>query len=296
MAKVEIDEVTGRETTGHEWDGIKELNNPMPKWWVWVFWVSIVFSIGYWVFNPSFPLGRTYIGGLFGPDARLNVQASLDEANAAKAEFTDQIASVDITELPGNEDLMQYATHGGEVYFQDNCVPCHGLGGAGQGFYPTLADDDWIWGGTIDEIAYTIRHGIRNDQSDESRYSEMPRYGVDGILEREQIEQVASYILSINQQDREFDAAMAEEGQVIYEEQCAACHGEEGKGDIYAGAPNLTDAIWLYGGEYEQIVQQIWQPRQGVMPAFGQRLSDTEIKMLASYVYNLGGGQESLPE
>ncbi len=287
--KVEKDAVTGVETTGHEWDGIRELDNPLPKWWVYVFYATILWSVAWWILYPSWPTLGTYFGGILGYNQRDALTEQLASARAAQAQWLDRISAADTAAIEADPELLAFAMRGGEVAFKDNCAPCHGLGGAGQLFYPTLADDDWIWGGTLEDIEYTIRHGIRNGEDPDARDSQMPAFGADGILEPQQIGDVVQYVLSFS--NRATDAEAVARGQEIFLEQCAACHGEDGRGMREVGAPNLTDSIWLYGGEREQIRAQIERPRHGVMPAWNARLADDVIKMVTVYVHNLGGGE-----
>ncbi len=284
--KVEKDDITGHETTGHEWDGIKELNRPLPKWWLYTFYASIVYAFIYWVLYPSWPYVTGYFGGIIGGNQRVQLDERLAEARAAQAQYLDRIGASSTEEILADSELLSFAMAGGESAFADNCAPCHGLGGAGQDIYPALADDDWIWGGTLDEIEYTINHGIRN-ASDDARVNEMPAYGQ--ILEREDIKAVANYVLSLS--DSQHDASLLEQGAVIYEENCAACHGEQGEGIQELGGPNLSDQIWLYGGSEAEVVQQISAPQQGVMPPWIDRLDEETIKSLTVYVHTLGGGQ-----
>lgn len=285
----ERDDVTGTETTGHEWDGIRELDTPLPRWWLHVFYASILFSVVWWILYPSWPIGTDYLKGVIGYSQRMDFEESMDAARAEQAQYWDAIAAKEMAEIQQDEQLLTFALVGGESAFADNCAPCHGLGGAGQGYYPALGDDDWLWGGTLDEIAYTINHGIRNNDDDDARFSMMPAFGTDELLEGEQIDAVTAYVLSLSGADH--DSATAAEGAVIYEENCAACHLEDGKGDIYQGAPNLTDAIWLYGDGAEAVRAQIYNPKHGVMPPWTGRLEDSTIKMLTLYVHGLGGGQ-----
>ena len=283
--KVEKDDVTGHETTGHEWDGIKELNRPLPKWWLYTFYASIVYAFIYWVLYPSWPYVTGYFGGIIGGNQRVALDERLAEARAAQAQYLDRIQTASTEEILTNPELLSFAVAGGESAFADNCAPCHGLGGAGQDIYPTLADDDWIWGGTLEEIEYTINHGIRNS-SDDSRVNEMPAYGQ--ILEREDIEAVAQYVLSLSRPDA---GQVNAEGRALYEENCAACHGEQGEGIQELGGPTLADQIWLYGGSEAEVIQQISAPQLGVMPPWIDRLDEETIKSLTVYVHTLGGGQ-----
>lgn len=287
-AQPERDELTGVTTTGHVWDGIKELNNPLPKWWVYVFYATILFAALWWVLYPAWPLPGGATQGVLGSNQRLELEQRLAAAREAQKVYLDRIAAADTAAILADQELLAFASVGGRIAFNNNCAQCHGLGGAGQGFFPTLADDDWLWGGTPEAIQTTITHGIRNG-GDEARDSQMPVFGADGILDREQIGQVVQHVLALG--GREHDAALAEAGAALFAENCAACHGEDGKGLQDLGAPNLTDAIWLYGGDAAQIEAQIWRPRHGVMPAFGGRLDETTIKMLTVYVHGLGGGE-----
>lgn len=276
------------ETTGHSWDGIEELNNPLPRWWLMVFYASIIWAIAYSIAMPAWPGIKTATAGMLGWSTRAEVAkdiASFEEMNAG---VNAELASADVTTIDVNSDLHNYGVNMGAAVFRANCSQCHGSGAAGNVGYPNLLDNDWLWGGTIDEVAYTIQHGVRNE-TDEARYSEMPRFGADELLEPAQIDQVVEYVLSLSGQDH--DAAMATEGAVVFADNCAACHLEDGTGDIFQGAPNLTDAIWLYGGDRATLKETVTNARFGVMPAWGQRLSQAEVNAAALYVHQLGGGQ-----
>ena len=286
--KAERDALTGVDTTGHEWDGIRELNNPLPRWWVYLFFATIAFSVLWWILYPSWPWSNGYLGGLLGNRQRVDLEERVTRARAEQVQWFDRIREADTTAIMADPELLQFAVAGGERHFKDNCAPCHGLGGAGQGYFPTLADDDWIWGGTLEQIELTIRHGIRNGQDAEARDSAMPAFGADGLLEPQQIEEVVQHVLALGQGTQD---PAAEGGAAIYLENCASCHGEQGEGLVELGAPALNDAIWLYGGEPSQIRAQINRPRQGVMPYWQGRLDDETIKMLTVYVHSLGGGE-----
>ncbi|ALI55190.1 cytochrome-c oxidase, cbb3-type subunit III [Celeribacter marinus] len=276
------------ETTGHSWDGIEEYNNPLPRWWLWTFYLCIIWAIGYSIAYPAWPLAKEATAGLLGFSTRAQVAdkiASFEEMNAA---VDAELAAADVTEVVVGSDVHSYGVNAGAAVFRANCSQCHGSGAAGNKGYPNLLDNDWLWGGTVDEIAYTIQHGVRNE-TDDARYSEMPKFGADELLEDDQILQVVEYVLSIS--DQEHDAVLATEGAIVFEENCAACHAEDGTGDIYQGAPNLTDAIWLYGGAREDVQESVYNARYGVMPAWGLRLSEADVKAAALYVHNLGGGE-----
>lgn len=288
-SKVETDVVTGTRTTGHEWDGIKELNTPLPKWWLFTFYASIAFSVLWWILYPAWPSLTGHTRGILGSDQRLEVKERLAEARARQQVWLDRIAARTPAEIKADPDLARFAMVGGAAAFGTNCAPCHGVGGQGQGFFPALVDDDWIWGGSLEAIETTIRHGIRNADDPEARVSAMPAFGADGILDRGQIRDLTQHVVRLS--GRAGEPAAAERGAALYAENCASCHGEDGGGNMDLGAPSLKDAIWLYGSEPEQIEAQIWRARQGVMPPWQGRLPEETIKMLAIYVHSLGGGQ-----
>ncbi len=286
--KIEKDSGTGIETTGHEWDGIKELNRPLPKWWLYVLYATIVWALVYYILYPSIPGLSGYTGGVLGYNSREAVVTDIAAARSAQAEFLNRIDAVSPEEVRAEQALFNFAMAGGRTAFADNCAPCHGSGAAGAVGYPSLVDDSWIWGGSLDDIHQTLLYGIRAD-NDETRSSEMPAFGALEILSREQIDDVAEYVLSLS--GREEDAEAAGAGAEIFAEQCTACHGEAGEGMAELGAPNLSDPIWLYGGEKADIVESIRNSRAGMMPAWVNRLDGPTIKMLTVYVHALGGGQ-----
>jgi cytochrome c oxidase cbb3-type subunit 3 len=284
----EIDDVTGVETTGHEWDGIKELNKPLPKWWLYVLYATIIWSVGYWIAYPAWPLVSGYTEGVLGYSQRATVTENIAQARAAQAETNDAIDKASLAEIKASPDLLQFAMAGGRAAFGDNCAPCHGRGAQGVGTYPNLNDDDWLWGGTLEAIHQTILHGVRGG-GDEARISDMPRFGLDQILTKEQISDAAEHVLALS--GGEHEAAAAERGRTIYAENCAACHADDGTGNVDLGAPDLADAIWLYGSSKADIVKSIETGRGGVMPAWSGRLDENTIKKLTVYVHSLGGGQ-----
>ncbi|RME97841.1 MAG: cytochrome-c oxidase, cbb3-type subunit III [Alphaproteobacteria bacterium] len=288
MATPEIDDVTGVETTGHEWDGLKELNKPLPRWWLWVLYATIIWSVGYWIVMPAWPLLSDYTKGLFGYSQRAVVAKSLENARAAQAHYLERIGAATLAEIKADPELLEFSLAGGAAAFGDNCAPCHGRGAQGGPGYPNLNDDDWLWGGTLEDIHTTLRVGIRSTHPD-TRDSQMPAFGRDQILDTRQIADVADYVLSLSGQKG--DAAAAKRGAAIFAEQCAACHGEDGKGNRELGAPNLTDRIWLYGGSRDAIIESVTNSRRGVMPTWEGRLSAETIKQLAVYVHSLGGGE-----
>ncbi|MBZ0218796.1 MAG: cytochrome-c oxidase, cbb3-type subunit III [Fimbriimonadaceae bacterium] len=289
MTKIETDEVSGTETTGHQWDGIKELNTPLPRWWINTFYLTIVWSIGYWILYPAWPLISDATRGYLGYSSRAELAETMAVARADQAVYLDKIADASLEEINNQADLLQFAVAGGRSAFLVNCSTCHGSGAQGGPGYPNLNDDDWIWGGTLDDIYTTLAHGVRFETDDDTRVSDMPNFGSDEILEKDVIADTATYVRSLS--GLEHDAAQAVRGAVAYADNCASCHGEDGAGDGDLGAPALNDAIWLYGSAQEEIAAQISQPRQGVMPAWAGRLDDTTIKQLAIYVHSLGGGE-----
>jgi cytochrome c oxidase cbb3-type subunit III len=288
MSDPDRDVVTGTETTGHEWDGIKELNNPLPRWWLWTFYATIVWGIGYAIAYPAWPLINGATAGLLGYSTRAEVAADIAAVDAQNAGLETQLASTDLVEVANDAGLQRYAVAGGAAVFRTNCSQCHGSGAAGAKGYPNLLDDDWLWGGALEQIAATVRHGIRNEDDPDARWSEMPAFG--DLLEPDEIAAVVNHVLNLSGQDH--DAALASAGVVVFEDNCAACHGETGQGDREQGAPRLSDAIWLYGGDAEAITETVTNSRFGVMPAWGPpRLSEAEVKAVTAYVHQLGGGE-----
>lgn len=279
------------ETTGHSWDGIEEYNNPMPRWWVWTFYACIVWAVGYMIAYPAWPLINGATPGVLGASTRADVAAEIERFDAANAEIKAQLIAAPLTSIPTDQTLMAYAEPAGGAVFRTYCAQCHGSGAAGvegKG-YPSLLDDDWLWGGTIEDIHLTITHGIRNTTDPDARYSEMPKFGVDGLLEPAQIDAVVEHVLAISGQ--EHDATLAAEGATVFADNCAACHMEAGEGDRTQGAPALNDAIWLYGGSREKIKETVTYARFGVMPAWAGRLTEDEIRAVAAYVHSRGGGE-----
>lgn len=286
--KREIDDVTGAETTGHEWDGIKELNMPIPSWWTYAYAASIVWAIGYWIAYPAWPTFNDYTRGVLGYSQRVTVAQELKAAQTAQGGMRDLLAKTPIAAVRENQDLLRFSIAGGNAAFQTNCAPCHGRGAQGFTGYPNLNDDDWLWGGTIDDVYKSIRVGIRSDHK-EARTSQMPRYGLDGMFIPAQVADVTEHVIALGKSSH--DAPSAARGAVIFKEQCVACHGDSGTGNIEQGAPNLTDGIWLYGGSREAINESIRTGRGGAMPAWADRLDPTTLKALAVYVHSLGGGK-----
>jgi len=279
------------ETTGHEWDGIEELNNPLPRWWLWTFYATILWALIYTIFFPAWPLITGATPGVLGFSTRANVATEIARVEKANAPMRDRLVAADLAAIKDDPELLQFATSAGAAVFRTNCSQCHGSGAAGVQAtgYPNLLDDDWLWGGAMEDIHTTITHGIRNTTDVDARYSQMPAFGVDGLLEAPQIDAVVQHVLAISGQ--EHDAALAAEGATVFAENCAACHTDAGKGDRTQGAPNLTDAIWLYGGTAADLTYTVTNARFGVMPNWNQRLSEADIRSVALYVHGLGGGE-----
>lgn len=284
----ETDTITGIETTGHEWDGIKELDNPLPNWWRWIFYATVVWSLGYWVAYPAIPLISSHTKGMLGYSSRAEVAEELAEAKLAHAEKRVKLAAASLEKIRTDPGLLEFTLAGGRSAFNVHCTQCHGSGAQGFAGYPNLNDDEWLWGGSLKEIQKTITHGIRNTDDEDARVSEMPAFGRDKTLNAAQISDVAEYVLSLSGQSK--DQPAQGRGKAIYAEQCAACHGETGGGDMAQGAPALNNALWLYGGDKKTIVETITNSRGGVMPAWGRILDPVTVKQLAVYVHSLGGG------
>lgn len=287
--KKRIDQPTGIETVGHEWDGIEELNTPLPRWWLWTFYATIAFAIGYCVVYPTLPRANGAPGGVSNWSSRAQLQRDINAQEKALHGVYVAFAATDISKLQAQPALMQQAVAGGAAAFKVHCVQCHGSGATGSKGFPNLNDDDWLWGGDLATIEKTISDGIRQPAHDATRFSQMPAFGRDGVLAPAQINDVASYVRLISHQQGL--TASAKRGQALFEANCAVCHGPAGKGMREFGAPNLTDGIWLYGGDRETIVQTITNSRFGVMPAWGARLDKATVRMLAAYVHSLGGGE-----
>ena len=286
--KIEKDSLTGTDTTGHEWDGLKELNTPLPKWWLYVLYATIAFSAVWVVLYPAFPIrGAT---GTTGWIAREAVVQDVRQSQARMEPMLARIRAATPAAVAADPELRAFAIAGGRTAFANNCAACHGAGGQGAvGGFPSLADDDWIWGGSHDAIRHTIAHGVRAGESDDERISQMPRFLADGVLTLPQVNDTAEFVLSLTQ--RSTDAAAASRGEPLYAENCAACHGERGEGNRDVGAPRLSDQVWLFGSDKASIVRTVSYSRAGVMPAWGHRLDPAIITMLAVYVHALGGGE-----
>jgi cytochrome c oxidase cbb3-type subunit 3 len=288
--KKQVDELTGTATTGHEWDGLHELNTPLPRWWLWTFYATIIWAIGYWVVYPAWPLISSSTQGVLGWHSRSAVVTDLNALEKSRGPMVAKLAAAPVADIVKDPQLLDFARAQGRVAFADNCAPCHGAGGGGAKGYPNLDDDDWLWGGKLAAIEQTIRHGARSGDKDDHE-GNMPAFGRNGILKPDQISAVASYVRSLSGLPTEKDADLAL-GKKVFADNCAVCHGPEGKGNRQVGAPNLTDKIWLYGPDKATIMQGVQNGRGGVMPAWQGRLSEPIIKALTVYVYSFGGGEK----
>ncbi|MEO9897221.1 MAG: cytochrome-c oxidase, cbb3-type subunit III [Paracoccaceae bacterium] len=287
MSDQNFDNETGVETTGHSWDGIKELNNPLPRWWLWTLYLTIIWGIGYTIAYPAWPLISGATSGLAGWSTRAQVAADIEAHQGQNAGLVSALLDADMATLPENADLNRYAIARGGSVFRAQCSQCHGSGAAGATGYPNLLDNDWLWGGEMDAIVHTVRHGVRNETDDDARWSEMPAFG--DTLEAADIDATVEYVISLSGPD--FDAQLAQMGASVFADNCAACHGDNAEGDSEVGAPDLADAIWLYGGDRAALTETIKNARFGVMPAWGQRLSEEDVRAVSAYVHALGGGE-----
>lgn len=287
-----IDEKTGTETVGHEWDGIEELDTPMPRWWLFILYATIVFAIGYTIAFPAWPLLDRATGGTLGWSSHGQLAKETAAADGQKAAINAAIARTEVERLPDDPKLMQAAIAGGAAAFRVHCVQCHGSGAAGAKGYPNLNDDDWLFGGDLKTLVQTITHGSRSPGDEATHAILMPAFGRDGILKPDDVQDVVSYVRLLSK--REGPSASSARGATLFANNCAVCHGADGKGSREQGAPNLTDDIWLYGGDRDTLTQTVENARAGVMPAWGSRLDPVTIKMLAAYVHSLGGGEATL--
>ncbi|MEO0937785.1 MAG: cytochrome-c oxidase, cbb3-type subunit III [Pseudomonadota bacterium] len=276
-------------TTGHEWDGIEEFNNPLPRWWLWIFYATIIWGIGYTIAYPAWPMISKATSGVLGYSTRAEVAEEIAAVETANAAINQRLAETPLTLIAADAELNTYAQSAGAAVFRTYCSQCHGAGAAGAVGYPNLLDDSWLWGGDIEAIHYTISHGIRNEDDPNAHWSEMPAFGAMEILSEQEIEQVVHYVSSLS--GGEADPALVTPGQTVYADNCSSCHGDAGLGIVELGAPNIADAIWLYGGDLASLRETVTNARFGVMPPWTERLTEAELAAVAAYVHQLGGGQ-----
>lgn len=282
-----IDGPTGTQMVGHEWDGIEELDTPMPRWWVITFWATIIWGLAYVVLYPAIPLINNATPGMLNWSSRGQLEQELDAETLRRAPIVNALAAIPVEELTANERLYQTAVEGGRAAFKVHCIQCHGSGAAGSKGYPNLNDDDWLWGGDLPAIHYTLVNGIRQPDHQPTRFSQMPAFA--GVLSPGEINAVTAFVQTLSGKAKPSAASNA--GAALFATNCASCHGNDGKGLREFGAPNLTDNIWLYGGDAASITATINNSRFGVMPRWDNRLDPVTIKMLAAYVHSLGGGE-----
>lgn len=292
MAIGERDPHTGHMTTGHEWNGIKELNTRVPRAVYFFLVVTAAFAVVYWVLMPAWPLGVTYTRGLLGIDQRKTVAEDLQRAAVDREVWTRQIEAGDYEDILADHILMRTVRETGATLFGDNCAVCHGARGRGGKGYPALTDPAWLWGGAPEDIAETLRVGI-NSSHEETRTSQMMAFGRDQLLDRATILNLVAYVQSLSdpQLDSGPQADAVAAGQAAFAETCASCHGEDGTGSIEAGAPNLTDGFWIYGGDRQSIFDTVFNGRQGHMPSWEARLTALDRKILTLYVLDLGSAR-----
>jgi cytochrome c oxidase cbb3-type subunit 3 len=288
MSERKIDEPTGVETTGHEWDGIRELDNPLPRWWLWTFYACIAAAVVYWVLMPAWPGLHGYSKGILHQSDRVKVVHDLADLRALRGAEGAQLQTASLEEIERDPKLQAYAMAAGQALFGDNCATCHGAGGTGGKGYPNLRDDVWLWGGSLEQIQHTITYGVRTGEPGAGA-TLMPAFGRDQMLKDAQINDLTEYVVALSHRPAN-RAAVARVTQ-LFTDQCASCHGPQGKGDQSRGIPNLTDNEWLYGSTREAIRDQIVNARGGVMPTWGKRFDPQTIKALTVYIHANAGGQ-----
>jgi cytochrome c oxidase cbb3-type subunit 3 len=286
----DVDSVTGTATTGHEWDGIRELNTPLPRWWLWTLYLTIVWAVGYWVVYPAWPLVSSFTSGALGWSSRGAVVNELNDLKSLRAPMNTKLAATALGDIKTDQALADFTYAQGRASFRENCGPCHGAGGGGAKGYPNLNDNDWLWGGTLEQIQQTIEFGIRAGHQ-KARESQMPAFGKDKMLKADEIANVANFVRELARLNTRPSTDLAA-GRKIYADNCAVCHGPDGKGNKELGAPDLTDGIWLFGSDEAAIIEIVTNSRSGVMPAWAGRLDPVTIKALSYYVHSLGGGEK----
>jgi cytochrome c oxidase cbb3-type subunit 3 len=293
MSKREKDEHSGVETTGHEWDGIKELDNPLPRWWLIVWYACIAGAIVYWVLFPAWPTLNGYTKGILHASDRDQVAVEMAKLKEQRGKQGAILHNATLDQIEQDPNLLSYARASGQAIFGDNCAPCHGQGGTGGKGYANLRDDVWIWGGQLADIQQTITYGIRSGHP-QARISQMPAFGKDALLKPEDVNDMTEYVVALSH--RKADQGAVNRAAPLFAQQCAVCHGPAGAGNPAVGAPNLTDADWLYGSDRQSIHDQIWYGRGGVMPTWAGRLDADQIKAVTVYVHTQAGGAASAPK
>jgi cytochrome c oxidase cbb3-type subunit 3 len=269
--KAADEKIGGGADTGHVWDkDLREYNNPLPKWWLWLFYGTVAFGLLYLALYPG--LGN--FGGSKGWSQAKQYEEERAAVEAKANELLAPLAALPVAELVNNEQAMSTAHN----LFQQNCAQCHGSDGGGAKGFPNLANADWQWGSDADSVVATIAGG---------RIAAMPPWGE--VLGPQGVDEVVAYVQSLSGQQA--DATMAVAGQARFQTVCAACHGVDGKGNPLLGAPNLTDDVWLYGGDAAAIKQTIVTGRNGQMPAWNDKLGEQRVKLLAAYVTKLAAGK-----
>lgn len=286
MPVEERDPHSGYLMTGHEWNGIKELNTPVPRVVYFFLIVTTLFAVGYWILMPAWPIGTTYTKGLLGIDQRTTVADSLKQAALARAAWSGRIETADFADIQSDPQLMAFVRETGRALFGDKCAACHGRNARGGRGFPNLTTTSWLWGGDPAAIAETIRVGI-NSAHPETRVSQMLAFGRDGMISRDDVDNVVAFVRSLSHQAADASADQIAAGKAVFAANCASCHGDEGTGKTDAGAPNLTDKFWIYGGDLQSIYTTVWNGRQGHMPTWESRLSPVERKILALYLVDL---------
>lgn len=278
----EVDPVTGYDTTGHEWGGIKELNTPFPKIALVALALAFAYSVVAWILLPTWPLGRDYTRGILGLDQGDIAVERLRDLTDLRADWLARFRDPDFAALAGDNALMAAAMPAADRLFQDNCAACHGRSGAGGPDYPNLGDSHWLWGGAPEHIAETLHVGINTDHPD-TRWAQMPAFD---WMERADRLALSEYVAALPSGTADHDSA----GALLFEENCVACHGERGIGGLLNGAPSLADRAVIYGQDRDSVAKTLARGRQGVMPSWSDRLSEAEINLLALHVARLSQG------
>jgi cytochrome c oxidase cbb3-type subunit 3 len=274
------------ETTGHEWDGIRELDTPLPRWWLYIWYATIAACVVYWILMPAWPGVTGYTKGLLHRSDRAEVAQDLQALDRLRGAELGRLRTASLETIEKDPELQAFALQVGQSVFGDNCATCHGPGGAGGKGYANLRDDVWLWGGSLEQIQQTITHGVRSNDP-ETHQLQMPPFGE--ALKPNEIDDLTEYVVALSH--RTADIAAVRRAGKLYVDNCAVCHGLHGQGQAQPGAPNLTDADWLYGSDRASIRDQIVHGRGGVMPAWGGRLSPETIKALSVYIHVNAGGQ-----